>query len=74
VLKRTFGPKRDEATRGRRRLHEDFHNLYLSKFVYDDKSCDTRWAGHGAHIGEKMYKTLVRKFELKRVLGKPEDV
>jgi hypothetical protein len=29
VLKRMFGPKRDEVTGGRRKLHdEELHNLY----------------------------------------------
>jgi hypothetical protein len=31
VLRRIFGPKMDEVTRGRRKLHnEELHNLYLS--------------------------------------------
>jgi hypothetical protein len=31
VLRRTFGPKRDEVTGGRRKLHnEELHNLYSS--------------------------------------------
>jgi hypothetical protein len=30
VLRKIFGPKRDEVTRGRRKLHNEYlHNLYL---------------------------------------------
>jgi hypothetical protein len=34
VLRRIFGPKRDEATRGWRKLHnEELHNLYSSSNI-----------------------------------------
>jgi hypothetical protein len=34
VLRRTFGPKRDEVTRGWRKLHnEELHNLYSSPSI-----------------------------------------
>jgi hypothetical protein len=34
VLRRIFGPKRDEVTKGWRKLHnEEFHNLYSSPGV-----------------------------------------
>jgi hypothetical protein len=34
ILRRTFGPKRDEVTEGWRKLHnEEFHNLYLSPSI-----------------------------------------
>jgi hypothetical protein len=34
VLKRIFGPKRHEVTRGWRKLHnEELHNLYISPSI-----------------------------------------
>jgi hypothetical protein len=63
VLRRIFGPKRDEVTGGWRKLHnEEFHNLYSSP-----------WAGHVARMGEKRnaYRILVEKLEAKRPLGRP---
>jgi hypothetical protein len=34
VLRRIFGPKRDEVTRGWRKLHnEELHNLYSSPSI-----------------------------------------
>jgi hypothetical protein len=35
VLGRIFGPKRDEVTGGRRKLHnEELHNMYLYNYDY----------------------------------------
>jgi hypothetical protein len=54
VLRRIFGPKRDEVT-GWRKLHnEELHNLYSSpSIIRMIKSRRMRWAGHVArmHIG-----------------------
>jgi hypothetical protein len=52
VLKRIFGPKRDEVTGGWRKLHnEEFHNLYaLPSIIRMIKSRRVRWAGHVARI------------------------
>jgi hypothetical protein len=74
VLKRIFGPKRDED-RGRwRKLHnEKLHNLYSSANIMRViKSRRMRWAGHVARIGEKRnaYRTLVGKAEGKRPMGR----
>jgi hypothetical protein len=53
VLKRIFGPKRDEVTGGWRKLHnEELHNLYSSPHRMS-KSKRMRWAGHAAHIGKR---------------------
>jgi hypothetical protein len=48
VLKRIFGPKRDEVTGGWRKLHnEEFHDLYSSSsMIRIMKSRRMRWAGH----------------------------
>jgi hypothetical protein len=73
VLRRIFGPKRDEVTGGWRRLHnEELHDLYSSP-IRIIKSRGMRWAGHVARMGKKrnMYKLLVGKPEGKRPLGRP---
>jgi hypothetical protein len=77
VLKRIFGPKRDEVTGEWRKLHsEELHNIYSSHpqiSLGKSKSRRMRWAGHVAHMGEdrKVYKVLVGKAEGKRPLGRP---
>jgi hypothetical protein len=50
VLRRIFGPKRDELMRGWRKLHnEELHNLYSSRnIIRIIKSRRMRWAGHVA--------------------------
>jgi hypothetical protein len=54
VLRRLFGPKREEVAGGWRKLHnEELHNLYASpNIIKIIKSRKTRWAGHVACIGE----------------------
>ena len=75
MLRRIFGPKRDEVTREWRKLHnEELNNLYSSpNIVWVIKSRRMRWLGHVVHMGERrgMYKVLVRKSEGKRQLGRP---
>jgi hypothetical protein len=75
VLRRIFGPKRDEVTGGWRKLHnEERHYLYFSpSIIRIIKSRRMRWAGHVARMGEKgnMYRLLVVKPEGKRPLGRP---
>jgi hypothetical protein len=53
-LRRIFGPKRDEFTRGWRKLHnEELHNLYSSPSIIRLlKSRRMRWAGYVARMGE----------------------
>jgi hypothetical protein len=53
VLRRIFGPKREEVVGGWRRLHnEELHNLYTSPYIIRiTKSNRTRWTGHVDHIG-----------------------
>jgi hypothetical protein len=55
VLRRIVGPKRDEVTRGWRKLHnEELHNLYSSlSIIRMIKSRMMRWAGHVARMGKK---------------------
>jgi hypothetical protein len=54
VLRRIFGPKRDEVTGGWRKVHnEELHGLYYtSGIVRVIKARRLRWAGHVAHMGE----------------------
>jgi hypothetical protein len=74
VLRRIFGPKRDEVTGEWRKLHnEELHNLYsYPDIIRLIKSRRMRWAGHVARMGEerKVYKVLVGKTEEKRPLGR----
>jgi hypothetical protein len=54
VLRRIFGPKKDEVTGGRRKLHnEELHGLYSSPIIITViKARTMRWAGHVARMGE----------------------
>jgi hypothetical protein len=65
MLRRIFGPKRDEVTREWRELHsEDLRNLYsLPSVIRIIKSRRMRWAGHVARMGEKRnaYRLFVGK-------------
>jgi hypothetical protein len=74
VLRRIFGPKRDEVIGGWGKLHEKLHNLYSSRSIIRMiKLRCIRWAGHVARMGEKRnaYRILVGKPEEKRPLGRP---
>jgi hypothetical protein len=75
VLRRIFGPQRDEETGGWRKLHnEELHNLYSSQnIIRIIKPRRMRWAGHVARVGEKMnaYGIFVGKLEGKKPLGRP---
>jgi hypothetical protein len=55
VLRRIFGPRRDEVTGEWRRLHtEELNDLYCSpNIVWVIKSRRMRWAGHVARMGEE---------------------
>jgi hypothetical protein len=55
VLRRIFGPKRDEVTGEWRKLYnEGLNDLYCSpNIVRMIKSRRMRWAGHVASMGEK---------------------
>jgi hypothetical protein len=75
VLRRIFGPKRDEVTGGwRKLLNEELNDLYSSSriilTILDDEY--KSWAGHVARIGEKRiaYRLLVGKPKAKRPIGR----
>jgi hypothetical protein len=75
VLRRIFGPKRDEVTGEWRKLHnEELHILYSSpNIIQQIKSRRMRWAGHVACMGEErnVYRVLMGKPEGKRAFGRP---
>jgi hypothetical protein len=71
VLRRIFGPKRDEVTGGWRKL---LHNLYSSpSIIRVIKSGRMRWAGHVARIRENRtaYRILVGQPEENSSPGRP---
>jgi len=75
VLRRVFGPKRDEVTGEWRKLHnEELSDLNSSpNTVRVVKSRTMRWAGHVVHMGEGrgVHRVLMGKPEVKRPLGRP---
>jgi hypothetical protein len=75
VLRRIFGPKRDEVIGEWRKLHnEELHDLYSSpSIIRIITPRRMRWAGYVARMGEKrnVYRLLVGKPEGRRPLGRP---
>jgi hypothetical protein len=75
VLRRIFGPKRDEMAGGWRKLHnEELRNLYSSpRIIRIIKSRRMIWAGHVARMREKRsaYRLMVAKPKGNRPLGRP---
>jgi hypothetical protein len=69
VLRRIFGPRRDEVTGEWRKLHnEELRDLYSSpstSIIRIIKSRNMKWAGHVARMGEttNSYRLLVEKSE-----------
>jgi hypothetical protein len=74
VLRRIFGPKRDDVIMEWRKLHnEELKDLYCSPSIFRViKSRRMRCTGHVARMGEKraVYRVLVGKSEGKRPLGR----
>jgi len=75
VLRRIFGPERDEVTGERRKLHnEELNDLYSSPGIFRViKSRIMSCVGHVASMGESrgVYSVLVGKLEGRRPLGRP---
>ena len=74
VLRRVFGPKRDEVTGEWRKLHnEELNDLYCSpNIVRIMKSRIMRWVGHVGRVGRGVHRVLVAKPQRKRPLGRPK--
>jgi hypothetical protein len=74
VLRRIFGPKKDEVMGEWRKLHnEELRDFYSSpSIIRIIKSRRMRWAGHVARMGEKgnTYRLLVGKPEGKEITRK----
>jgi hypothetical protein len=74
VLRRIFGPKREEDGSWRKLDNDELHSLYSSpNIVWVTKSRRMRWDGHVARMGEGrgVYNVLVGTSEGKRPLGRP---
>jgi hypothetical protein len=75
VLRRIFGPKRDEVTGEWRRLHnKELYALYSSpNIIRVIRARRLRWAGHVARMAKMgaAYRALVGKREERRPLGRP---
>jgi hypothetical protein len=74
VLRKIFGPKREEDVSCRKLYNDELHSLYSSPYtVRVIKSRRMRWAGHMACMGEGrgVYRVLVGRPEGKRPLGRP---
>jgi hypothetical protein len=75
MLRRIFGPKRNEVTGEWRPLHnEELYDLYSSQSIIKImKSRRMRWTGHVARMGEKRNacRSLVGTAEGRRPLGRP---
>ena len=75
VLRKTFGPRRDEVTGEWRKLHnEELNDLYSStNTVRVIKFRKMKWAGHVACMGEEreVYRVLLGKLEGRRPLRRP---
>ena len=75
MLRRIFGPGRDEVTGEWKRLHnEELNDLYSSpNIVRVIKSGRMKWAGHVVRMGEErgVYRVLLGKLEGRRPLGRP---
>jgi hypothetical protein len=74
VLRKIFGPKRDEVTGGWKKLYNEvLHDLYsLPSINRIIKSSSMRRSGHVAGIEKRnAYRLLVGKPEGRRPLGRP---
>jgi hypothetical protein len=74
VLRKIFGPKREEDGSWRKLHNDELHSPYSSpNIVRVIKSRRMRWAGHVARRGKGrgVYRVLVGRPEDKRPLGRP---
>jgi hypothetical protein len=74
VLRKIFGPKREEDGSWRKLHNDEIHSLYSSSnIVRMIKSRRMGWAGHVARMeeGTGVYRVLVGRPKSKRPLGRP---
>jgi hypothetical protein len=71
VLRRIFGPRREEDGSWIKLHNDELHNLYSSPNIV--KSRRMRWAGHVTRMGDGrgVYRILFERPEGKRSLGRP---
>jgi hypothetical protein len=73
VLRRVFGPKRDEVTGEWRKLHnEELIKLYTAPYIVRVEKSRMRWAEHVASTerGEACTRFWMKQPEIKRPLGR----
>jgi len=77
VMRRIFGPRRDEVTGEWRKLHhEELNDRYNSPYIFRViKSRRIEWASLVERMGylRVVYRVLVGKGEGKRLLGRPRS-
>jgi hypothetical protein len=74
VLRKIFGPKREEDGSWRKLHNDELHSLYSSPNTFRViKSRRMKWAGHVACMeeGRGVYRVLVGRPEGKKPLGRP---
>jgi hypothetical protein len=74
LLRRIFGPEREEDGSWRKLHNDELHSLYSSpSIVKVIKSKEMRWVGHVAHMreGRGVYRVLIGMPKSKRPLGRP---
>jgi hypothetical protein len=74
VLRKIYGPKREEDGSWRKMHNDELHSLYsTTNIIRVIKSRRMSWAGHVARMGEGrgVYRVFVGRPEGKRPLGRP---